>query len=333
MYYYYQMNTDKQNIDFIELVSSYLSDELNSADVSILENLIKSNDNNKKIFLAHKNAFVSSNITKYNNNIVVKNEFNKLQTKLGINTDDSYKKKTNYKLLFSIAAAVIIIITGIFSINYFANSRTLIYTASNSIIEQTTPDGSVIELNRNTSLEYKKTKKCRTVKLNGSAFFNVKRNTKLPFIIETQNIKVSVLGTSFLVESRKNEDFINIVVTTGKVSVKNTDKEIILLAGERGVFSKKENSLYKLKNTDTNYLSWKTKQLTFNNSDLNEVANTLSKTYNVSIKVDENIDLSDRKLTAKFNNKSFESVLKIIKETLDIDTKENNNEIIIVSNK
>jgi len=320
------MDINKENIDYFELISSYLSGELDSAQISVLEDWVKADSENKKTFLAYKNAWIGSNITKSNNNIDVNSEFKYLQSKLFANNEThTIEKKTNsMKFLLRIAAVIAIILAGIVSVNFYLSSKSLIYTAQNEVIEQTTPDGSVISINRNSTVEFNNSSdKVRKVKLDGSAFFKVKHDDSVPFIIETQDVKVSVLGTSFLVDSRKDDDFITVVVETGKVSVKNANNEIILVAGEKGIFSKKENKLFKEQN--------KTKNIEFNNSDLTEVVKTLSNTYNINIKIDKSVDLTDRKLTAKFNNKSFDSVFNIIKETLDIEIKEGENEFIIFS--
>jgi len=329
------MDINKENIDYIELISSYLSDELSSSQISILEDWVKEDSDNKKTFLAYKNAWVGSNISKSNKNIDVNTEFENLQSKLfvGNETHTIVKKNNSMKFLLRIAAVIAIILAGIVSVNSYLNNKTLIYTAQNEVIEQTTPDGSVISINRNSTVEFNNnSNKIRNVKLNGSAFFKVKHDDKVPFVIQTQDIKVSVLGTSFLVDSRPNDNFITIVVKSGKVSVKDAENEIILVAGEKGIFSKKENKLFKLKNNDVNYLSWKTKELEFNNSDLNEVVRVLKGTYNKNIIIDQSVDITNNKLTAKFNNRSFESVLNIIKETLDIKVEKGKNEIIIFSN-
>ncbi len=328
------MDINKQNIDYIELISSYLSGELDSSQISVLEDWVRANSDNKNTFLAYKNAWVGSNISKNNKNIDVNTEFENLQSKLFLATQTPSIAKNNnsIKFLLRIAAVVAIILAGIISVNFYLSSKKLIYTAQNELVEQTTPDGSVISINRNSTLEFNKNfDKIRKVKLKGSAFFKVKHNDKVPFVIETQNVKVSVLGTSFLVDSREKDDFITVVVKTGKVSVKNTEKEIILLAGEKGIFSKKENKLYKLKNKDINYLSWKTKKIEFKNTDLNEVVRVLNNTYNKNIIIDKSVDISNNKITAKFNNAPFKSVLDIIKETLDIKIKTENDEIIIFS--
>ncbi|MBB1151174.1 MULTISPECIES: FecR family protein [unclassified Myroides] len=55
----------------------------------------------------------------------------------------------------------------------------------------------------------------RRVTLEGEAFFNVNRNATKPFIVHTEQVSVTVLGTSFTVRASE------VVVRTGKVTVEN----------------------------------------------------------------------------------------------------------------
>ena len=63
----------------------------------------------------------------------------------------------------------------------------------------TLPDGSVAWLNTNSKLTYpeKFSDKYRKVKLEGEGYFKVKKNEQAPFFVETNQMTVNVLGTSF----------------------------------------------------------------------------------------------------------------------------------------
>jgi len=324
------MSTENKNIDYIELISSYLSGELHNNDIIVLENWVRENSENKDLFLAYKNSWISSTIGK-NNNLNLNDELAELKLKINFSLPAKKQKNIFVKHTLRIAAVLAIVLAGFAAFNYYLNKQSFIeYSSANNIIEQQTPDGSIIDLNRNTTIIYNKnSKKIREVKLKGSAFFKVKPNKNKPFIIETQNIKITVLGTSFFVDSRENTNYIEVVVKTGKVSVKNNDGEVILLPGEKGIFSKKQNKLYKTTNNNVNFISWKTKIIEFDNTNLTDVVNTINIVYNKNVKIDSKINTANYKLTAKFNNKSFKSVIEIIKETFDLKTIEIDTEIII----
>ncbi|MCK5823645.1 MAG: DUF4974 domain-containing protein, partial [Bacteroidales bacterium] len=143
-----------------------------------------------------------------------------------------------------------------------------------------------------------------------------------------------VLGTSFYVKSQKNSPTIEVIVKTGKVAVRLEDdlkNEIILTPDEKGVFTKNDNKLKKIKNTDVNYLSWKTKFLIFENEKLKNVVKKLNETYHKQIII-SNPKINNCTITATFNKQSIDAVLTILKETLDLEIKRQKNTIYISGN-
>ena len=83
------------------------------------------------------------------------------------------------------------------------------------------PDGSVVVLEKNakiiTAEGYGNT--TRTVYLIGEAFFDVKRNTKVPFLVYSGELITQVLGTSFTIKPGPDSKTIEVSVKTGRVSV------------------------------------------------------------------------------------------------------------------
>ena len=67
----------------------------------------------------------------------------------------------------------------------------------------TLEDGSVVYLAGNTSLKFPEhfSSDRREVSLQGNALFDVAGNHKRPFIIETEDTRIEVLGTAFNVKS------------------------------------------------------------------------------------------------------------------------------------
>lgn len=83
------------------------------------------------------------------------------------------------------------------------------------------PDGSMVVLEKNASLitDQNYGKQNRTVFLKGEAFFEVKRNEKVPFLVRTGDLVTEVLGTSFHIKPQPNGKTIEVAVVTGRVSV------------------------------------------------------------------------------------------------------------------
>jgi len=113
-------------------------------------------------------------------------------------------------------------------------------------------DGSVVILKGNSSVTYPEHfgKQSRIVFLKGEAFFNVKRDPTKPFIVHTGELVTEVLGTSFTVKSYEDAQSIEVLVTTGRVSVyensaKTSQKRngVILTPNQQIVFDKVSRKL------------------------------------------------------------------------------------------
>ncbi len=217
-------------------------------------------------------------------------------------------------LYYSVAiAASIILLLGLW-LNFFAYTT---YKA-NTIKNITLADNSKVTLAANSTLKVSKLygKTNRKLKLQGTAFFEVTHNPQKPFTVETNNFKVQVKGTKFLVSTIVNK----VAVTQGIVQVNTKKQTALLTKGQQAQI--KRQSLKISHKLDDNLLAWKTKQLDFNSQTLEQIATTLSLAYSTKIKVSPNI--KNLELTAKFENQDLQTILDIISKALDIKVDKNN---------
>ncbi len=193
-------------------------------------------------------------------------------------------------------------------------------------------DGTTVELNAGAEIKFPKQFKGnkRMISFQGEGFFTVTPNPEKPFIINTANAKVTVLGTSFNVNS--NEQITEVLVSSGKVSLsglKMDPDNLILQKGDLGTLL--NNQLIRSTQTDANYLSWKTQQMIFNETPLSEVLDVVEKTYNVEIKTTENI--SDKLLlTSTFDREDLEIILESISKTFNLTYKKEGRNIVYSQN-
>ena len=101
------------------------------------------------------------------------------------------------------------------------------------------PDGSVVELNSGSTLGYRRgfwklpfvDAPVRAVRLDGEAYFAVERGAR-PFVVQTDEARVEVLGTAFNVRTRENATVVT--VAEGRVRVEGErGGQVELAAGER----------------------------------------------------------------------------------------------------
>lgn len=200
----------------------------------------------------------------------------------------------------------------------------------------TLPDGSVVTLSQNSTLAYdqKFIGDTRNVTLKGKAFFDIKRDESKPFVVHTEQSRIEVLGTSFLVNTESNNALTEVFVKTGRVAVTKNKaqqtKTIELVAGEVGRLVGDATVFEKSSIEDYNYLAWKTKLIEFDSQDLKTVLKTLQEVYGVDVKV-SNDKILDCQMSAKFDNQPIESVLEILSRTFNLELKKSSSHEFFLS--
>jgi len=196
----------------------------------------------------------------------------------------------------------------------------------------TLPDGSVVSLNEKSNLRYPKqfTGNERNVELDGEAFFEVKRDTLHPFIIKAAEAHVKVLGTSFSVNTMKNNR-VEVIVATGKVEVWHSkfDKHVFLTSGRKTIAFNEVAPI--IMDADMNEIAWKTGVLKFTNCSLEYIASSLSKTYHKPIVLNNN-RLNKLRLTATFENQSLDDILSVVAQTHHLNVKSEGDGFILETN-
>jgi len=198
------------------------------------------------------------------------------------------------------------------------------------------PDGSVVSLHAGSQITYPAAfdSKIRKVELKGEAYFEVTHDKTKPFVVASGDARIEVLGTKFNVNTKKAAGTMEVVLTSGKVSVfynKSPQENVFLNPGEKAVLLTEQKQISKSTNTDPNYMAWKTRVLVFDNETLSEVINTLQNVYQTPVKLADP-NLSGCRVTASFNDQSFASVLQVLKETLDLQVKQNGKVVEISGN-
>ncbi|WP_430810210.1 MULTISPECIES: FecR family protein [unclassified Carboxylicivirga] len=230
--------------------------------------------------------------------------------------------------MVSAAAAVIVLLVGTFFFTLYNNRHTMSITTAQATQTITLPDGSKVDLNYGSTLTYPKKFKrtSRIVQLEGEAFFDVTPNPKQPFIIETKQLNIRVLGTSFNVKAYKGANNSEVSVASGTVRVDSriNDDNIILTAGDAVNYSNHSKILTKHKLKSDNYQAWKTQKLEFDNTTLHEVFRTIESSYHITIQLNDGIDADEKLFNGNFSQHSLEHVLQSVCTTFNLEyTKQN----------
>ena len=231
---------------------------------------------------------------------------------------------------FRIAASILLVgALGIISYQVYNNTKVeqLALTTTGEVRIDTLSDGSVITLNKASSLSYPSRFKGnqRAVVLKGEAFFNITPDKKKPFVITIDSIEVTVLGTSFNI--REEKESMEVVVETGIVQVRSGQQVVELRAGER-IQIRSGGQLAKEKVTDKLYNYYRSKEFVCDQTPLWKLVEVINKAYDTQIEIGRE-ELRDLPMNATFNNESLDQVLKVISLTFDITVTRTKDRIIL----
>lgn len=213
-----------------------------------------------------------------------------------------------------IAASLLVIVAAGFVVNNLISGSNIQSISSQDLVtEFSLEDGTIVTLNAESELRFPETFEGdqRKVLLKGEAFFNVAENPDVPFIVETENGLVKVLGTAFNVRSLKSDNLETVHVEHGKVaySSKNGTNEQILKKGDIGVLAKDNGQIEVQNDKRFNSFSWRTRELAFFGNTLKEIFEQVSQNINVEFEVAQPEALNCE-YTVDFSLKNIEQVLK-----------------------
>ena len=188
----------------------------------------------------------------------------------------------------------------------------------------TLSDGTKVQLNSGSKLvfpaEFKG--KNREVFLEGEGFFDVEKNSSMPFIVQTEFMNIKVKGTRFNVSSYIDEHQTSTVLVEGSVEVSGKNKLInnsrYYLEPGQGCFYSVAASTAEVKEVDIkNHISWIDGWFQFKDQPLSEVVKKVEKYYNKTILI-EGKNLSNTLISGKLVlSEKFDNVLVYLSKTLE----------------
>ena len=146
-------------------------------------------------------------------------------------------------------------------------------------------DGTKVIINSESKLRYPSrfVKGERRVYLDGEAYFEVAKDEKRPFLVETGGVTVQVYGTEFNVNTRGER--VRTVLVEGSVGVrgKRSTKEYRMRPSELAEFSSGGEFIDLRKVDVEKYVSWKDGVLIFDDETLENIMESLTLWYDVDV--------------------------------------------------
>lgn len=234
----------------------------------------------------------------------------------------SYAGKGNpaWKYL-SIAASIALLLVTSILLTDKEPEQALAYYETTAVPDAKTkitlPDSSIVWLNANACLRYPRefSQQIRQVEIKGEAFFEVRKDEKRPFIVQTDGVGIKVLGTTFNVDAEPDKTLITLL--SGKIGLyKSTNQsqtaDRILQPGEQAVYFKSDNNLNILTIRPENTISWVTGIFEFKDNSLEDIMQELQRAFHVKIHI-ENENLKGQTFNANFTEKeTLEEILSVL---------------------
>lgn len=217
-----------------------------------------------------------------------------------------------------VAAAVILLCTYL-SIDYFNQTEQItdrnLLTRQNmetTTLATTLEDGSIVYLAGNAAIRYPEhfQPDRREISLKGNALFDITGNRTRPFVIETEEAHIEVLGTAFHVNSDGSKPF-ELSVQRGmvKVTLKKNGQDVLVRAGETATLSSRKLLVSETRHTDQ--LARYTRQIRFKDERLADILRIIN-INTKDIQLQTTPALEDRKLTVTFSDNSPETMVELI---------------------
>lgn len=273
-----------------EIIEQVLNGNSTEYTNRLLEDWMNSSNENRKAFEALKKIGF-----KYPSNFqeIKSNSFAKLQSRI-------IEEKTQRKLIiwrYSAVASIAILIACTFFGLFFYKSdsfnkvpiiETKIPFGQKSKI--TLPDGTIVLLNSGSYLKYpvQFTGGQRKLFLKGEAYFEVTKDAKHPFIVETDLINIKVFGTHFNVKSYPEDNLFETILVEGSVgiykSMNDNEKDIVrLLPNQKATYNRRTNKIDLINANAELAVTWKEGNHYFENATLATITKELERSFNVPI--------------------------------------------------
>lgn len=319
------MNIEDKNID--ELLIAFLLKELDQSMVEQVEQWISATDENQERYHQIKKLWDVSEDS--NLSFDSSKAWNKVSPQIS-------QKSIMQGAWLRVAAAIILLVGSYFVFFGIDNTTEPQVLYANSKLESDTlTDGSIIKLNNNSNISYAENfnTDVREISLEGEAFFDIERDTTKAFIINIENSRVEVLGTSFNINTNPDSNIVTVNVRSGLVAFsylpEDTTKayqSIQLKAGEKVSYNKDTRLITESKDSLLNKLEylWIDKQLVFDGIRLEKVVEILEVVYDVNINFSDD-NIKDCLLTVSFDNEGITQIIEVIASTFDIDIEQEEN--------
>lgn len=291
------MEKETINNDIHTLISTYLAEGLSPQDEEKLREWISLSPENEKHFQDMQEiwfATMTRGNEKHFNKTEAYERFLSRADSKSVSKKSSKKRKALRPFIYGAAAVFLLLI--ISYVSYWQGSEQIKNQFANVVIESPLgsrtkmylPDGTLVWLNAGSIISYSQGfgVEERNIDLSGEGYFEVVKNDKLPFAVNTKEMHVNVVGTTFNFRNYPEEDEATVSLLEGKVLVNNnikTNSNFYLAPDQKVFLNKKTGEMRVSHGNVSNMVEWKNGFLFFDEELLSDIVQELERNYNVKI--------------------------------------------------
>lgn len=277
--------------------------------------------------LTDEELWVSSAVADDTQQYDVDQAFERFRKRTGL--DQSGRQSYKWYRTWSVAAVAIVLLGLITVTAYWQGSRQIQSNFSDIVVEAplgsktklTLPDGSTVWLNAGSKMVYSQGfgVSDRRLAFQGEGYFEVEKNDEMPFLVQTHDVNVTVVGTKFNFRNYPEYEEAVVELLEGKVALENQLKEEAvryLSPNEKMVLHKATGEMDITSTKVKEATLWTENILLFDEDLLPDIVRELERSYHVQIEI-ENEDLKQTRFYGQFNQleQNIYDVLDMLSET------------------
>lgn len=228
-----------------------------------------------------------------------------------------------------IAAVFVAVLGSWLAYNLLTPIRYQDIVATNAVKREKLPDGSELTINKHSAISYAADfENNRHLKLEqGSVFFEVVHDKSRPFVIDIEEVAVTVVGTSFHIKHL--EGYTEVIVETGIVRVRRNDEELELRKGEKVQISQASNELVKTTNADKLYKYYHSQIFVAEGSPLGKLISTLNEAYGTDVRLEDKRSIAEPVYTTLKEADGLMKNIELICKSFNLQWKQQGDQILL----
>lgn len=286
------------------LISRYLDGRITDDELVELRSWLEESEE-------HRKHFVEMAAVKSASDVLGNPEFSEKQrrmlerinNRIDIHTSSSKAGRRLFHISWGVAAAFIVAAGLLFVLERYPSDggkvveqvspQVLSYiNVSSEICPVRLEDGTEVLLGPDTRLDYRVSEygdqRERLADIQGKAYFDVKKDTARPFVVNSGDLLVRVLGTRFIVESHPDSTDTKIFLEEGSIRLETPDKvNLVQLTENQRAVHHKENGELDVESSEVSpYVLNHFKRISFRRISMSELIGELERMFKVRLYAD-----------------------------------------------